>query len=73
MKEGRKPEYPEKTLGDELQKTPWCAIWEAGERRDVFVCMYMYVCLCVCLSVCEFVCMCIWDSLSLCICVWFLC
>ena len=22
MKEGRKPEYPEKTLGDELQKMP---------------------------------------------------
>ena len=22
MKEGRKPEYPEKTHGDELQKTP---------------------------------------------------
>ena len=25
MKEGRKPEYPEKTSGDELQKMPYTA------------------------------------------------
>ena len=28
MKEGRKPEYPEKTPGDELQLRHWCAMAE---------------------------------------------
>ena len=27
MKEGRKPEYPEKTPGDELQKMPQTTAW----------------------------------------------
>ena len=28
MKEGRKPEYPEKTPGDELQKMPHTTAWK---------------------------------------------
>ena len=33
MKEGRKPEYPEKTPGDELQKMPHAKIQAPSETR----------------------------------------
>ena len=34
MKEGRKPEYPEKTLGDELTKMPYSKPKDSSPKRD---------------------------------------
>ena len=34
MKEGRKPEYPEKTPGDELQKMPHTTAEDSSPKRD---------------------------------------
>ena len=34
MKEGRKPEYPEKTPGDELQKMPHTIPEDSSPKRD---------------------------------------
>ena len=36
MKEGRKPEYPEKTPGDKLRKMPHTndSLWEVSRRND---------------------------------------
>ena len=31
MKEGSKPEYPEKTPGDELQKSQTLSVWISGQ------------------------------------------
>ena len=33
MKEGRKPEYPEKTPGDELQKS----LWQTHDEKSNFL------------------------------------
>ena len=35
MKEGRKPEYPEKTPGDELQKMPHTNKRESNPRNSI--------------------------------------
>ena len=34
MKEGRKPEHPEKTPGDELQKIPYTKVVRSKPRRE---------------------------------------
>ena len=34
MKEGRKPEYPDKTPGDELQKMPHTKPKDSSPKRD---------------------------------------
>ena len=34
MKEGRKPEYPEKTPGNELQKMPHTTADDSSPKRD---------------------------------------
>ena len=34
MKEGRKPKYPEKTPGDELQKMPHAKTEDSSPKRD---------------------------------------